>query len=123
MSLVGCVQLLPLLWWSARGRLREPRVVLFAAWGAYAILLLVVVQAPQDGAGIVVGQDLAVVLLAQRQLAAAPLAEPDPVARATAEEAHRVVALAHIEQGAAQGPAQLLRLVKTPSPKGIMAPL
>jgi hypothetical protein len=46
MSLVGCVQLLPLLWWSARGRLREPRVMLFVAWGAYAILLLVVVQAP-----------------------------------------------------------------------------
>jgi hypothetical protein len=45
-SLVGCLHWLPLLWWPARARLRDPRVALWAVWGVYVIALLVVVRAP-----------------------------------------------------------------------------
>jgi len=45
-SLIGVVQLLPILWWGARSRLREPEVALLVSWLVFNLLLLIIVQAP-----------------------------------------------------------------------------
>ena len=45
-SLIGIVQLLPLLWLAARARLRSPAFLLWLAWLGFNLALIVAVRAP-----------------------------------------------------------------------------
>jgi hypothetical protein len=45
-SLIGIVQLLPLLWLAARARLRSPALVLWLTWFGFNVAMIVAVRAP-----------------------------------------------------------------------------